>query len=405
MGPGDRVTITDDRNQSEYKRTLWVGEQGNGWQFSVQDAQLAGFRDNVTREYVVDNLHVRVLKFPSGELLGLNYLQTDNPQFTMGPLDATIDEIKLFASDKGNFTTAGTVTETASRVPMNSAGALSPTGGAVKIGDEIVGYAQVTGNVLAPTVRGFLNTQPQVHDQGDLAFNLSFLPIAALLDPAPAGAADIRISEGTTQNAIDSPDGYAAIRTGNGQEVVMYTEVIVNADRSLTLRMPSKLEAPGVGMFRGRFGTSAMDHNPDALVYFLPYRWWDTYVPLQWDNRMSYYQAVTNMESARWRKATWTEEKPANDPNLRTHLLVRIDGKGEWFTPPGGELFDFTDPSGKNPIHRIGFENEAGQLELRFCFEYVAGFWPQHSWKRATRVKEIRVEYDWPTRTLYHEDR
>ncbi|MBI2901929.1 MAG: hypothetical protein HYY17_17240 [Planctomycetes bacterium] len=403
IGTGDRVTITDDRVQSEYKRIMWAGAQGNGWTFSEARAQLAAFLDDVPREYVADDLHVRVLKFPSGEILGLNWLQTMNPSCTIGPAAATIDELKAFASPKGNFQVAAACTASDRVISMNNTGGISATGGAIKIGDEIVGFTSNQNNTLQ-AVRGYLGSGAQVHDAGDLAFNMSFLPIATLTGAVPATSGTIVTTQGSANGAVNRTDAYMAVQTGGQYEVLMYTGVYAR-NNDLVFTMPGRLEDSTVGMFRGMFGTAALNHSADTLAYFLPYRFWDTYKARQWDGRMCWFEAATCMESAQWRSVRWTEDVPANDPNLRTHALVRVDGKGEWFDAPGRDLFEFVQFNGANGINRVGRENDAGQLELRFQFEYAGGFWPEHSWKRATRVKSVRVEYVRPTRTLHHEDR
>lgn len=402
LGPGDRVTITDALVQSEYKRLCWAAEQGNGWQISVGQGQLAAFLDNVPRDYVADEMHVRVLKFPSGELLGMNFLQAQNPQCTIGPARITVDEFKVFASPKGNFLNAATVDENGTTVVMNSTSGISNSGGAIKIGNEIVGFTTNANNTLA-AVRGFLNSPAEVHDAGDFAFNLSFLPIATLAVAAPATSPVIQVTAGSAANAINNPEGYVLIRSNGRDEVLMYTGAY--GQGPITLTMPTRVGSMTDGLFRGMFGTQAIDHDANTLVYFPPFRFWDTYKPAQWDNRMCYYQATASMEAALWKSVTWVEEEPAKDKNLRTHVLVRIDGVGEWFDAPGKDLFDFTQPNGKNPIDRIGYRNDPGQLDLRIGFEYRGGFWPEHSWKRATRVKHVRVLYNRPTRVLYHEDK
>jgi hypothetical protein len=202
------------------------------------------------------------------------------------------------------------------------------------------------------------------------------------------------------------PEGYVLLRSNGRDEVILYTSVNQDRQGNLTLSMPPKVDNPLEGMFRGMFGTLADSHDADTLVYFLPYRFWDTYKPQQFDNRMSYYQAATGMDAARWRNIKWTEEKPGNnDPNLVARVLVRVDGKGEWTDAPGQQILEFTNGTQANTINRIGSQNDPGRLEMRVLFQYQAGFWPQHSWKRAIRIKEIKVEYDRPTRILYHEDK
>ncbi|MDP6958697.1 MAG: hypothetical protein QF645_07780, partial [Planctomycetota bacterium] len=408
LGGGDRVTITDAASQSQMMRVHSAVVAGGPWQFALPGGQLASFESNVTREYVADEVHVRVLKFPSGELIGLNYLQTFSPSFTVAPVEGTLDEIKIFASPKGNFTTNGIVTTADRKVPMNNTGGIAATGGIVKIGDEYIGYSENRNNELNPVVRGYLNSPIQDHDLGDLAFNIAFLPVVNLESAISPQDSSLRVTEGTAANGnrfyFNQPDGYVYVGNQTPEEVIMYTNSYRNSDGTITLEMPSKANSPGEGLFRGRFGTTPYSYPADTLVYFLPFRWWDTYVPNEFDNRMGYWQSSSTMEGSRWNELRWTEEIPASDRNLITHLLFRIDGKGEWTDAPGGDLLEFTDPQG-GKINRFGFEKEAGQIDLRVYFEYKAGFWPEHSWKRATRIREIQVDYDRPMRTLYHEDR
>ena len=49
--------------------------------------------------------------------------------------------------------------------------------------------------------------------------------------------------------------------------------------------------------------------------------------------------------------------------------------------------------------------------DIRFYVEYAPGSfdalksWETHSWKRTPKLKEVKVEYERPTRTLYNEER
>ena len=62
-------------------------------------------------------------------------------------------------------------------------------------------------------------------------------------------------------------------------------------------------------------------------------------------------------------------------------------------------------------INRTGYQNDAGQFDVRFYVEYKPGSFDAQnprmaeSWKRYPKIKEIQVEYDRPTQTLHHEDR
>ena len=67
----------------------------------------------------------------------------------------------------------------------------------------------------------------------------------------------------------------------------------------------------------------------DALVYGIPWRYWDTYKAREFDNTMSYYQWSTRMPDAKWHDLRITTEIDKEDPNIVIHALVRVDGKGE----------------------------------------------------------------------------
>ena len=51
----------------------------------------------------------------------------------------TLDEIKIFASPKGNFATGGPATTSDTMITMNNTAGIAATGGLIKIGDELVG--------------------------------------------------------------------------------------------------------------------------------------------------------------------------------------------------------------------------------------------------------------------------
>jgi hypothetical protein len=108
-------------------------------------------------------------------------------------------------------------------------------------------------------------------------------------------------------------------------------------------------------------------------------------------------------------------ELPPGETNLVLHTLARVDGLGEFWDPPSmGDLValvESTTPGGSMSINKLGHRNDAGQLDVRFYLEYKPRSfdaqqpWTTHSWKRTAKVKEARVDYDAPSRVLYHEER
>lgn len=428
LGPLDLVTLVDASGNPEQQIVRRaVRDNPPGIQFSVNDGQLAAFYDWVSRDFVADNLHARILKFPSGELPGRHYLETQNPPFTIGPMASTIDELKFLGEPKGNVVLLQPISSSEQKLielvavggaAQQEGNRLPLSGGAFKLGDEIIGYGTLEQQDPQPNVRlyritanihrGWLNTTAQAHASGESVMVLPYLPVSTLAVDVAPGDKDLRLNQplvGVVQNGVR-----------------MYTEgyVLLNNELvgfewdggGLTLGMPAAQD--GTGLFRGRFGTSAAAHKADAtLVYGIPWRFWDTYKPLEFDNRMCYYQWSTKMDLARWGTVTWVQEIPAQDPNITVHGLVRLDGRGEFWDPPGAtdKSLIFENASGASSIRldRVGHLQDAGQFDVRFYVEYRRAFdavqpWNFHSWKRAPKIRDIRVTYDRPTRTLYHED-
>jgi hypothetical protein len=367
----------------------------------------------VIRDYVADDWHVRILKFPSGELLGLNWLMTANPQLSIGPLDGTIDEIKAFAAPRPPYNLVGQLDASVTALQLNQDPGLALFGGLLKIGDEYVGYGQKGGGQPVPVQqlrRGWLNSTAEVHDAGDSVFALPWIPVTTL-------AQNVTATDSTLYLNMKLP-GHARRGQYDRGYVLVEDEVIGfewnGGNNGLTLGMPPRWDGTS-GLYRGMFGTTATNHSSmTALVYGIPFRYWDTYKPREFDNTMVYFQWSTKMDLARWRSMTWTQEIAPADPNVVVHCLVRVDGKGEFWDPPGFTdavlVKEFVNPA-RNPIDRTGHQHDAGQFDVRFYVEYRPGSydalqpWNAHSWKRVPKIKEIRVEYDRPLQTLYHEDR
>jgi hypothetical protein len=291
-------------------------------------------------------------------------------------------------------------------------------GGVVKIGDEYVGYGELSSQTdssgawvvytLDKLKRGWLNSTARDHADGERVMPLPYLPVASLGGDLGPTDRSFSISRRLSGDPGKYREGYVLI----DNEVLMFSW---NGGNGMALTMPPRWDGL-TGLFRGMFGTTPTNHlENSALVYGIPWRYWDTYKPLEFDSRMASYQWSTKMDLARWKTVKWTQEIFQVDPNIVVHCLARIDGKGEFYDAPGltdtSLLLEFTQPQGANRVDRTGFLQDAGQLDLRFYVEYRQGsFDPTQpaavaSWKRTPRIKEIRVEYDRPTQVLYHEDR
>ncbi|MBI2931244.1 MAG: hypothetical protein HYY16_06305, partial [Planctomycetes bacterium] len=389
----DRVTLVDgadSRVSARVRRSTGVSNV----------LQLVALWEPVKRDYLPDEQHVRLLKWPSGELLSLSWLQNADPQVSFGPGGIMIDEVKFLASPKGPFATSAVTDSSTRLIRMNGVSALG-TEGAIKVGDEIIGYADVDAKSgeLRECSRGWLNSRADVHAQGEPAFNMSFLPISCL--SAGVGAQDRAFTVRSPLEGGYRP-GYALI----DEEVVGFENFSNMATGAVYECSP---DVQGQVLWRGRFGTAAQSHAQDALVYGIPSRYWDTYRPQQFDDEMAYFQASITRRGARWRTVQWQQEVPQDDPLVRTHCLVRADGMGEFTDAPvrdgRTQLWDFTTPNAPNAIDYVSGRRDAGQLDARFYVEYLPGaYWPNHAWKRSPKIQRLQVEMERPTRVLYHED-
>ncbi|MDQ7780519.1 MAG: hypothetical protein RDV41_12560, partial [Planctomycetota bacterium] len=420
-GKSDKVTIvtddqTIDKEQMEIrnaKQRRTISRDVGGMTVQITISNLVGFMDFTNRAYAPDDIN-RLLKFPSGELAsflndriyvcGMSPAGTGSSSTIGGGgtgtgAKGTIDEIRFFSGPKGDFRLAqpldaGTVTD----LQMNAVTGIDANGGAVKIGDELIGFAQAAGGVgsgtLSGSTRGYLKTTAAVHDSGSRAFNLSFLGISALSGAVTAEASSIQLRGATGLPAA----GYILV----DNEVIGYTRFDGAAADSATAVMPMDMELRG--MYRGAFGTDAAAHDAGRLAYAIPFRYWDRFSAHSYDSSLVRFDATIPVIDAFWKRIHWTEEHDSGDPNLDVHIKVRLDTCGEWemarsgTTPPKrAQVFSFNEPIGKNPLNVRG-----NRAELRCLWEYKKGSFSTNSWKKTVFIGDIFVDYEAKTTSLSH---
>ncbi|MBI2901025.1 MAG: hypothetical protein HYY17_12640 [Planctomycetes bacterium] len=404
-GAGDRVTLIGADGSKARMRIRHAADVSGGFlRASIgAGAQLVAFDANVPAVHPADDLRVRILKFPSGELLDLSWLERAAPDVTLGPFVATVDEVKFLATPKRTRSMGVPVGDS---YGIDSTEGMTDGGGAVKVGDEIIGYARASEGGLRSIRRGYLGSAAGEHDAGDEAFHLSLLPVSALESGIGPAAGEVSLRRPLPTWMAQPQDLYVLI----DEEVLLFEKWPGTRDEigkpAMRLRMPLAHDGSR-GLFRGRFGTSPQSHAQDALAYAIPWRYHDTYAAGEFDNRMAYWQVSTTVPDARWGRLSWEARVPGDDPLVRLHVLVRVDGRGEFTDPPDGEhLFDFIDPEAPNRIDRTGGTHDAGQLDVRFAVEYRPGsFRPNDAWKKTPRLFQVGVEYERPTRALHHEER
>ncbi|HKS16700.1 MAG TPA: hypothetical protein VJU16_05260, partial [Planctomycetota bacterium] len=337
-------------------------------QVSDRGVQLAAFFAPTTRDFPVDGVHNRVLKWPSGELIGERYLALNNPVVRWGPAPATLDEVKTVASPTSKSDMAAVVDATIPELAVNGASAFKLStdrpSGLVLVGEELVGFAVYWyPDKLAHCTRGWLGSKKEVHDRGDAVFPLDFLPVAALDRESLSHAArTIPISQ------VLAGRGYTRGYVFVNDEVIGFEEPGL---RGTELDCLARFD--GTGLFRGMFGTATSVHPKHAMVFGIPFRYWDGYKPRQFDNRMPYFQAAHTTRNARWRAVRFVAEVDSRDRNLVPNVYLRIDGLGDFPIPAVDDHsavghFTATRP---NPLQDyVSSRLENGQVEARFFLEY-----------------------------------
>jgi hypothetical protein len=251
------------------------------------------------------------------------------------------------------------------------------------------------GMKLSRLKRGVLGTKAAVHGVGANIMLYDAMPISVLRSPM-----GLQSDTFTVQNAVGFPqEGYAWIGDdAYGGEVLSWQK--------------SGATCSGCLPFRGRFGTSAVDHEAGEIVRCLPFRYWDREGREYDGTGLAYIQSGYAASDAVWdsieliTKGTESQPEPKG---VRPRLLVRFDGKPGWEVDPSnqeGGLYEFRGKSGIIPLSGSGGGQGSGssrgiradQIDLRLYWEYRSGcFMPgSHDWKRTFAVEKIRATYSTP---------
>ncbi|MGE0192860.1 MAG: hypothetical protein AB7T63_12560 [Planctomycetota bacterium] len=441
-GAFDRVTFHDgtEGGENRFEAAVRWGHEYSGW------CALEDFTDRVVRASETGaNVrrsdtrgYARMLKFPCGEM---PEMLPDTIEFARssisnsGVVTAFLDEVHLWrhplqeklvlvnedgvAADARSILLKPTVSTYLSRSEID--GASSPCG-AVILDGEIIIYRGISeeddGIVLEDCARGQLGSRAAPHAVGSGAWFLPDVFVSYL-----EGGLEIESSTITIANLKTWPrEGLVRILSGEDGELVHYTR---RTEESLL--MPESLDVDeadrGRGLFRGRFGTTATQHDSQAIVVFQPFRYWDRYTPRTVEEKgfegvfvhpeSSYLELGTARQDAWWHGFTWKENltgAPVSETSERRSegealelldivVMARFNPNVAWDTKqildlrsddpfsrdqvdPGeaakSSLFLFDDPGDFHYAqNRVGnaLGLEAPVAEFRVYFAYKLGAW------------------------------
>ncbi|MBI2922059.1 MAG: hypothetical protein HYY18_13320 [Planctomycetes bacterium] len=354
---------------------------------------IVSLTSNVAKEWVPDNFWVRVLKFPSGELMGINQnLMTFGGSantFVSPPLIGWIDELRLTNGPKNlQFQISLPIDAVATTVPILAVSGMDAEGGAIIVGNEMIGYAGIdaANNTLINCTRGYLGTLATPHDTGARVFNMAFLAIAALT----AGIAESDKTIPIVANGFPQ-EGYLLV----DQELVGYTFISQTGPS-----MPPTCD------FRGAFGTPKASHNVNALAYAFPFRYYDRFTAMCDDPQAAWFGASFRATGATWRRVTYEERLPNNSVDIRVNL--RFNAQPRWTMPPNnkpfangrGGVWQFSAPNGGTLTGAWG-----DQVEAKIEFVWNDDAYTKGEWKESPEFRGITVEYEQEPVIHVHEEK
>jgi hypothetical protein len=168
--------------------------------------------------------------------------------------------------------------------------------------------------ILEDCARGQLGTKAMFHPFGGPVRFLPDMPVSYLDGGLTAEASSIPLA----RTKGWPREGLARILRQDTSELVHYTR---RGEKELI--MPVSIDADtrtrDRGLFRGRFGTDATDHDSGEIVIFQPFRFWDRFAARRTEEQdsfsgvhshpeSSYFELGKKLPSAFWRGFSWTEE-------------------------------------------------------------------------------------------------
>lgn len=489
VGRNDLITLTDGQEDDPVRleaRIRW-GDPSSTWaalddfldsRFTAEEEEAAQFR-------IDPRGHPRVLKFPCGELPDELPREMEFAQSTISDSEvvtAYLDELFAFRHRPAPTFTLEPFDGDTEGVRGLDAGETEirliprPPGGVVDTNsgyDEDCGLLALDGElivwrglrreqtdsgtgimVLERCERGVLGTTPRFHGEGAFGRLVPHIPVSYL---------DGRVNRDASALPLAGMRGWprkglVRILGSDSAELIHFSR---RSDEDLILPESSDADENlrGRGLLRGRFGTDALDHDAEAIVFWQPFRYWDRYLSRRTGDEGgfagvydhpegSYVEFGKRARTGYWQRVTWQEgpydaltdhagsrsEQGGGESSGFLDLVVlarfspsipwdgnnavdlrgqpelgRVVSIGE--ERPSDRIYVFDDPEAEN---RIGIES--GTAEFRVFFVYRPGAFLaqdaesdpgafdemvfENSWKRTPSLMSLTLEYTSRTSTL-----
>ena len=370
-GRFDTVTIINNNDPKQKEQHMI------NWAYGSSVA----FLQDVVRHYQPGG-GTRVIKFPSGELPTTLKPCQWGQSIIAGTPSGTfwIDELRVFQKRfRLHMLLNQAVQPGDTEIELNTSLGISYDGGLLKVGDEYIGYSDVSKKE-AQALRGFAGTGRGAYAAGTPIYSVFFLPVTSLSRSIKGYSAKIPMK----LHGDFPAEGYVRI----DDEIIGYSR-----KESINLDMP--INRDGRGLLRGAFGSAPEAHQAGTLVYYFPTRYWDRFLPGYDGPESAYFEAAKYAPGAYWHNISWKESNPGKR-YLGIVVKARIDGEPSWDEVPNnkpGGIFQFS--NGDKP-NLLGVQGDT--LEIRVYFRYHRNSFRTEFWKEKTRLQSLFVEYRQQTR-------
>lgn len=271
--------------------------------------------------------------------------------------------------------------------------------GLLRIGDEIVCYDSrdpETGQIqICTNGRGLLGTRPQPHDLTEPVRWLEAATVTFLASPIGPGEATLPVA-----STDDFPEQGTVLI---GDELIHYTRLVsggLEMPRGSTT--PGAMDAAGEGLFRGRFGTTAVAHSAGEAVILFPFRYWDRWSPRADASELHYFGLTLDQPASFWKGCFFTKE---DTDSAQIGVLQRTDPDAPWDADPDTDKRLALWWQGDDKGQPLPIGRQSDRIDWRVFVRYSPGaFDPKtgkaHGWKQTPRLRMFGASYVAPSLTL-----
>jgi hypothetical protein len=285
-------------------------------------------------------------------------------------------------------------------------------GGLLRIGREIVAYQsydESTGEIqIAENGRGMLGTDAGPHETWE---SVTFLPAVSVTTLSGGLSADDEyVPVVTSGGGLGGTSDFAGVGTLLIGEELLHTTWSDQAGFGMprASREAGADDFRGPPLFRGRFGTTPIDHPAGTAVVRFETRYWDRWAPRADAPEMHHFTLQLSQPDA-FLQSMFFVQDAVPDAAVRLGLLERTDTNIPWDADPtdtlGLALVYVADLEKMHAINR-----QIDRAEWRVFVEYRAGaFDPldglSTGWKQAPSLRQLGTVYLAPGRVIARRQR